>query len=120
MNNPGNAAPRGSVVQIFATGAGFIPGAPPDGVGATSPLPTPNTPDVIIGICRVDDTSCTHDVSGNVKYSGVSSWPGVWQINVRIPQSTAPSAQVPVVVLMNNYPSSDANSGFRTVIAVKE
>jgi uncharacterized protein (TIGR03437 family) len=118
-NSGTNQAPRGSVIQIFATGAGFIPGAPPDGAPAQSPVSTPTTPNIIIGVCSVDDSSCTGEPSGNVKYSGVSGFPGVWQINVRIPQNTAPGAQVPLFVGMDDIYSSDPASGFRMVIGVK-
>jgi uncharacterized protein (TIGR03437 family) len=54
-----------------------------------------------------------------VKYSGLSAFPGGWQINVRIPQNTPINAQTPIFVGMNDIYSSDAASGFRTVIAVK-
>ena len=118
LNTPSNPAPRGSVIQIWATGAGFIPGAPADGTPATAPTSTPNTPEVIIGICRVDDQACTQEPPGHVQYSGLNGYPGVWQINVKIPQNTAPGTQVPLVVLMNGFSSTDANSGFRTVINV--
>ncbi|MBV9506806.1 MAG: hypothetical protein JO323_17570 [Acidobacteriia bacterium] len=118
-NGPSNQAARGSVIQIFATGAGFIPGAPPDGVPAGSPIPTPSTPTVIIGSCLVDDTACTGEPPGNVKYSGLSGFPGVWQINVRIPMNTAPGTQVPLFIGMNDIYSTDPSSGFRMVIGVK-
>jgi uncharacterized protein (TIGR03437 family) len=122
-NSPTNQAARGSVIQIFVTGSGFIPGAPPDGVQAQSPVSTPNTPDVIIGACRVDDSASTMETGEHVKYSGVSSFPGVWQIDVQIPMNTAPASLVPLLVGMNGIYSSDddavKNDGFEMVIAVK-
>ncbi|HJT89101.1 MAG TPA: hypothetical protein VJ732_14635 [Bryobacteraceae bacterium] len=119
VNGPSNPAPRGSVIQIFATGEGAVAGAPPDGSAPSGPVPAGGLTQVIVGICNVDDSGCTQESGEHIKYSGLSSYPGVWQINVQIPQNTAPGAQVPIVVLMNSYPSSDANSGFRTVIAVQ-
>ena len=118
-NSPTNAAARGSTIQIFATGAGFVPGAPPDGQSAQGPVNTANTPQVVIGSCLVDDTACTQEPPGNVKYSGLSQFPGVWQVNVRIPQNTAPGAQIPLFLGMNQVFSTDNSSGFRMVIAVK-
>jgi uncharacterized protein (TIGR03437 family) len=122
-NSSTNQATRGSVIQIFAAGSGFIPGAPPDGVSAQSQVSTPNIPDVIIGACRVDDSACTMESGEHVKYSGVSSYPGVWQINVQIPMNTAPATQAPLLIGMNGIYSSDNNAlkndGFVMVIAVK-
>jgi uncharacterized protein (TIGR03437 family) len=122
-NNSTNPALRGSVIQIFATGAGFIPGAPPDGVPATSPISTPSIPQVIIGSCLVDDSACTMESGEHVQYSGLDSYPGVWQINVQIPMNTAPGAQVPLLIGMNQIFNSDNNAintdGFVMVIAVK-
>jgi uncharacterized protein (TIGR03437 family) len=118
VNGPNNAAARGSVIQIFATGQGFTPGAPPDGALNQSPVPTPTQPTVAIGACRVDDTSppCNGDPS-NIAYSGLNSYPGGWQLNVRIPQSTAPGAQVPIAISIDDVPNTDLS--FVMVIAVK-
>jgi uncharacterized protein (TIGR03437 family) len=122
-NNSTNAAARGTVIQIFATGAGYIPGAPPDGVPATSPTPTPSIPQVIIGSCLVDDSACTGESGEHVQYSGLSSYPGVWQINVKIPMNTAPGSQIPLLIGMNQIFNSDNNAvstdGFVMVIGVK-
>jgi uncharacterized protein (TIGR03437 family) len=116
-NTPTNQAARGSIIQIYLTGQGFVPNAPPDGQGATSATPTPITPTVIIGACRVDDTACTNEPAGHVKYSGLNSYPGGWQINVQIPQNTAPGTQVLLGVTLNDVPNSDGS--FRATIAVK-
>jgi len=118
VNGSSNPAPRGSVIQIFATGQGFTPGAPPDGSGAQSPTSTPSVPTVVIGTCRVDDPSppCNGDPS-NLVYSGLNSYPGGWQIDVKIPQSVAPGAQVPVAISMQGIPNTDLS--FDMTIAVK-
>jgi uncharacterized protein (TIGR03437 family) len=118
VNGPNNPAPRGSVIQIFATGEGFVPGAPPDGASQQTPLSTPVQPTVAIGACRVDDTSspCDGDPS-NLVYSGLNSYPGGWQIDVRVPQSTAPGAQVPLAISINDVPNTDLS--FVMTIAVK-
>jgi uncharacterized protein (TIGR03437 family) len=66
----------------------------------------------------VDDTSppCNGDPS-NIAYSGLNSYPGGWQLNVRIPQSTAPGAQVPIAISIDDVPNTDLS--FVMVIAVK-
>jgi uncharacterized protein (TIGR03437 family) len=120
-NSPSNPATRGSVIQIFATGAGFVPGAPPDGTPPQSPVPTPAPPpNVIVGACLVDDTACTMETGEHIKYSGLSAYPGVWQLNVQIPMNTAPGSQVPLLVGIDNIFSTSVKSdGFEMVIAVK-
>ncbi|PWU02073.1 MAG: hypothetical protein C5B51_21530 [Terriglobia bacterium] len=119
INSPTNPAARGSTISIYGTGQGFTPGGPDDGFAAQGPVSTPQTPIVVIGACRVDDTACTQEPSGNVKYSGLSGFPGGWQINVRIPQNTPINSQTPIFIGINDIFSSDAGSGFRMVIAVK-
>jgi uncharacterized protein (TIGR03437 family) len=120
-NSPSNPATRGSVIQIFATGAGFVPGAPPDGTPPQSPVPTPPPPpNVIVGACLVDDTACTMETGEHIKYSGLSAYPGVWQLNVQIPMNTAPGSQVPLLVGIDNiFSTSIKSDGFEMVIAVK-
>jgi len=44
-----NPAPRGSVIQIFATGVGYIPGAPPDGTPPAAPISAPAALRVYLG-----------------------------------------------------------------------
>jgi len=117
INGPNNPAARGSVIQIYATGQGFTPGAPTDGASPQSAVSTPAQPTVAIGACRVDDPAppCNGDPS-NVVYSGLNSYPGGWQINVKIPQSTAPGSQVPLAISINGVTNTDLS--FRMVIAV--
>ena len=53
-------------------------------------------------------------------FSGLSpQFPGVWQINVRIPKNTGPGAQVPLFIVMNNYNQPGFQTGYVTTIAVK-
>jgi len=99
VNGPGNAAPRGSVVQLFATGAGFIPGAPPDGeTPGGRQILTPEKPRVFIGTDFVPDS--------DVLYSGLApGLIGVWQINFRIPDRVPPGNAVLVYVQYKDIPS---------------
>jgi uncharacterized protein (TIGR03437 family) len=91
VNGPDHPAARGSVISLYGTGQGLVPGAPPDGQLAEGLLPTPTKPRVFIGAVFVDDSA--------VQYSGLApGLVGVWQINVQIPQSTAPGNQVPLLV----------------------
>jgi uncharacterized protein (TIGR03437 family) len=117
VNGPHNPAARGSVIQIYATGQGFTPGAPADGSQPQSAVSTPVLPIVAIGACRVDDPAppCNGS-SSNLVYSGLNSFPGGWQINVRIPQSVAPGSQVPLAISINGATNTDLS--FRMTIAV--
>jgi uncharacterized protein (TIGR03437 family) len=125
VNSPNNPAAAGSYISIYATGQGFVQGAPPDGdVPRAGLVQTSQIPKVWINSCYVDDSSCTKETGvENVQFSGLSpQFPGVWQINVRIPKSTGPGAQVPLFIQMNNeYSQSQATPiiGYTTTIAVK-
>lgn len=135
VNSADNPAPRGSVVQIFGTGQGPVSNPPADGApAASSPLSvTQNTARVIMNTCYTDE--CGASQPGDVGTSGSvsSSWvpfsglapgfAGLWQVNAQIPMAVPPSSQTGqgtlLVVVINNVPSSDTNSGFRTYFYVK-
>jgi uncharacterized protein (TIGR03437 family) len=116
VNGVGNgltAIERNRVITLFGTGPGVISNAPDDGVPPNGPVPTESNPRVIIGGSFAD---------ANVEYSGLApGLVGVWQINVRIPQSTAPGNAVVVAVLMNDIPSTNPQNPtqIRTTIAVR-
>ena len=87
-----NPARRGSVVQIFATGAGET--TPPLLAGEAAPasgLPlilTNTQPTVSIG-----------GVSAPVRFSGMApGYVGLWQINAEIPASVTPGPAVPLTI----------------------
>ena len=122
VNSPANPAAAGSYISIYATGQGFVQGAPPDGdIPRSGLVPTSTVPHVWINACDVADSNCTHETGvDTVQFSGLSpQFPGVWQINVRIPKNTGPGAQVPLLILMNNYASQSAAAGYQPTIAVK-
>jgi uncharacterized protein (TIGR03437 family) len=122
VNSPNNPAAAGSYISIYATGQGFVQGAPPDGdIPRGGLVNTSTVPKVWINACYVDDSSCTGETGvENVQFSGLSpQFPGVWQINVRIPKSTGPGAQIPIFIVMNNVTSPSAATGYVTTIAVK-
>jgi uncharacterized protein (TIGR03437 family) len=121
INSPTNPAARGSIIQIFATGQGFVPGAPPDGEVVSGQINTPNKPRVSIGLVGfVDDPAFTGEEGDHTPFSGLApGLVGVWQINVKIPQKVPPGGQVPILILMNSIPNTDSQSGFVMTVAVK-
>jgi uncharacterized protein (TIGR03437 family) len=98
-NGPANPAARGSVITLWLTGAGYIPGLPPDGTAPGAPIPTPVQPKVFLNGLSVP--------GANIQYSGVSpQFPGLWQLNVQIPDNVPPGNNISVLVTMNDYPSN--------------
>jgi len=76
------------------------------------------TPRVVINACFVDDTACTQEPPGNVKYSGLSSFRGLADQRAH-PMNTPINSQTLLFVGINDIFSSDAGSPFHMVIAVK-
>lgn len=117
VNTNTNGVARGSVIQLFATGQGLVPNAPPDGVPPTGAISTLARPRVVIGSTLVESNS------PDLLYSGLApGLVGVWQINVRIPMAVPPGSATDVVVVLNSIPSNQPESGggvIRTTIAVK-
>ncbi|SPF46449.1 conserved exported hypothetical protein [Candidatus Sulfopaludibacter sp. SbA4] len=121
INTTTNAAARGSVITIYATGQGYLPNAPPDGSAPPSLVQTPSKPTVFLNACDVDDSACTQESGEHIMFSGLSpQFPGVWQINVKIPQNTGIGPQIIIAVIVNSVSSFDAaTAGWSTTIAVK-
>jgi uncharacterized protein (TIGR03437 family) len=115
VNTNTNGIARGSVIQLFATGQGFVPNAPPDGTPPSGVVPTPSLPRVVIGSGFVADS--------DILYSGLApGLVGVWQINVKVPLTVPPGSATDVVVTLGSIPSNQPEGGggvIRTVIAVK-
>ena len=115
INTNTNGIDRGKVIQLFATGQGVVPGAPPDGEAPTGAVATPQLPVVVVGSSRVADDA--------ILYSGLApGLVGVWQLNVRVPMTVPPGSTTDVVVSMRSVPSNQPEGGggvIRTVIAVK-
>lgn len=97
LNSPENPAPRGSVIMLFATGAGLYKEGTPTGAIVSDQLPhVLETVQVLIG-----------GVAGTVEYAGgaptlVSS---VVQINVRISMDTPTGDAVPVQLVAGDRAS---------------
>ncbi|MFN7999203.1 MAG: hypothetical protein U0Q18_36630 [Bryobacteraceae bacterium] len=111
-NSSSNPAARGSVIQLFGTGQGKVPGAPGDGQLPTGLVNTPQPPAVFIGGSQVP--------SSDVTFSGLAPCcVGLWQLNVTIPKTTAPGNNVSLVVIYQNAPSFNDPQHI-TTIAVKQ
>jgi uncharacterized protein (TIGR03437 family) len=87
-----NPAPRGSVIQIFATGA-----------GATNPTLAPGDAASFGGnplvLTVVHPTVNIGGTVAPVQFSGMApGYPGVWQINAQVPPNVTPGNAVPLVV----------------------
>lgn len=118
-NSATNAADRGSVISLFGTGQGPMPGGPPDGEAPQGEVATPDNPRVWIGTCYVDAPECMDGDAPQLLYSGLAPGQvGVWLIKVRIPKATAPDKAVPVFVQYKSMASAQAPLGV-TTIAVK-
>jgi uncharacterized protein (TIGR03437 family) len=119
VNGPTNPAPRGSVISIYATGQGFVPNAPSDG-SSPGALPSPAALTVLL---NGTDVNGSGEAGQHIQYSGLDQFPGVWQINVLIPQTVTPSAQTGNNTLLNLIVNLTANIdlglGWKTVIWVK-
>ncbi len=90
-NSSTNPAARKSVIQLFGTGQGLVPGAPPDGQLPQGLVQTSQKPQIFIGGFQVPDA--------NIQFSGLAPCcVGLWQINVEIPDSTAPGNSVSLLV----------------------
>ena len=116
INSAENPARKGEIVQIFATGQGFIPDAPPDGEPAPTNrlIHTPVKP-------RVFFNSGQPLPDADIQFSGLApGLVGVWQINVKVPEHAIGGDNF-VVVFMHDRPSGDPTrpGAVVTTIAVK-
>jgi uncharacterized protein (TIGR03437 family) len=111
VNSDSNPVPRGQVIQLFGTGHGVIPGAPPDGSPATGPLETPSRPRVFVNV-QAALVECA------VQYSGFApGLIGVWQINALIPTIATPNNASALSVIYENLASTPTT--VRTTIAIR-
>jgi uncharacterized protein (TIGR03437 family) len=129
VNTATNPAKRGSYIAIYATGQGAVSSPPADGdiprnglVSGTGSLR------VFIGTDYTDQIplqgSEQRSIPGVdvnfIEFSGLSpSYPGMWQVNVRIPQATAAGAAA-LGLLLNSVPDNlPATTGYRVVFYVQ-
>lgn len=111
VNSASNPAQRGQYVSLYMTGQGNIQGAPQDGYGISS-LSTPYTPTVVMNGVQLDPS--------NILYSGLNAIPGVWQINLTIPNSVVTTNGVWFAVITPDLqPNWNSSSGYLTYLYVK-
>jgi uncharacterized protein (TIGR03437 family) len=120
INAANNPAHPGQVVSLYMTGEGNVPGAPADGVPATAALSAPVLITVLINGFDVNGAQYAETNTEHVKYSGINGYPGMWQINVLIPQNVVPaSGAVWFAVIAAGEANWDVTSPFKTYIYVK-
>ena len=106
INSAQNPAQRGSIVTLFATGLGNIPGAPNDGVPVTSEIRTPGLLQISIGTAFVPADA--------ILFSGLApNLISVWQINVRIPMTVPPGNATPFGL---RYRDTNAQTGLTVAV----
>ncbi len=112
VNTPANPIARGQVISLFGTGLGRVSNAPTDGDPApTSPLAEGTRPDVSFNLLA-------NVKPEDISFSGLApGFVGLWQINVKIPDTVPPGAAVPVLVFLNSSPN---RRGTPVTIAVKQ
>ncbi len=125
LNTPTNPAKRGSVITIYATGQGFVPGAPPDGSLPQGLVTTPTTPRIIMNDLFLDEITPQQGDPANgqfVQFSGLSpSYPGIWQINVQIPMAIPPGEQTVIAIVQDGIASiAPADGTYTTTFAVSQ
>ncbi len=120
VNSASNPAQRGQYISLYMTGQGMIPGAPPDGVPATTGIPSQYNLTVLLNGIDVNDPSYQEQNTQHILYSGINGIPGDWQINLLIPKTVVPSSgAVWFAAILNSVPNWDVTSPFRTYIYVK-
>ena len=97
-----NPAPRGSVIQLYATGA-----------GDTTPQLAPGEPAPASGnplvFTKVQPTVMIGGVQAQVQFSGMApGYVGLWQINAVIPANITPGPAVPVTISAGGVTSNTA------------
>jgi uncharacterized protein (TIGR03437 family) len=114
VNGPSTPVGAGTVISMYGTGQGRLAGAPPDGAPAQGIISTEERPRVILnGVAVPDD---------HVLFSGLApGFVGVWQINVRIPETQASGNAVPVVVQFKGVSSNNPQlpAQIRTTVAIR-
>jgi len=105
VNSSANPADKGSIISLFATGAGQTDPAGIDGKLASTPLPRP--------LAKVSVT--IGGIDAEIQYAGAAPTlvAGVLQVNAHIPAGV-PSGNVPAVITMG-----DTSSQTTITVAVK-
>ncbi len=111
VNSPANPVARGQAIALCLTGYGLTVAPPPD--GAAPPAPSQNFETAVPVIVTTAGTLDPSNVLASVPGCG---YPGLWQINMMVPNSIAPGTNE-IVVLLNDTPSNiGANGGFHSTL----
>jgi uncharacterized protein (TIGR03437 family) len=115
VNSPLNPVARGQIIELYGTGLGPVPNAPPDGQAPSGPVPASDLPQIVIG------SSTTFVPAANILYSGLApGLVGVWQINLAIPPDAIVGSSVTIKVFEGSIQNTDpANSLGNTAISIK-
>lgn len=111
-NRPLNAAARGSVIQLFGTGQGPVSPTVADGQPAPEGVlaKTVATPTADANACLNSQPSVCVAIGaafGEIQYSGLApGFVGLWQLNVKIPQSAPTGVAIPVRAVIHGAPSN--------------
>src|ERR1019366_2291607 len=126
---------RLAAVSNNATGQGLVPSPPADGdIPRNGLVAAQGSLRVIIGTDYTDQIQLQGSEQRSIpgvdtnfiQFSGLSpAFPGMWQVNVRIPLATAAGAQA-VALLLNSFPDNDPSptppngngTGYRIVFYV--
>jgi uncharacterized protein (TIGR03437 family) len=121
-NGPSTPARRGSYIQIYATGQGFVEAlADKDGEVVTGDVRTSGVLRVNIAGTYLEDfiaNPADPPKSEWLYASGMSQYPGLWYINVWVPSGVQANREVPILLLYNNVASTDVGT-IRTTINVQ-
>jgi uncharacterized protein (TIGR03437 family) len=113
INTVTNGAARGTYVSIFGTGQGPVSNPPPDGAAVQGSYPAiAGNPGVFIqGLDITQQPAEAGDPPKDqwIQYSGLSGYPGLWQINVFIPHAIAPGSQNILTIVLGGVPNYDPN-----------
>lgn len=101
INSSSSPTRRGQIVSIYGTGPGPLSRQPADGAapGASPLASTVSTPQVFVA-----------GVAATVQFSGLNpDAPGLWQINVQIPDLPFIAGRVPVRVYIDGVDSNEVS-----------
>jgi len=85
-------------IQFYLTGLGVVPGAPPDGEPPPSPVAQTAPLIFLAQNCVTGGGVCGSLVS----FSGLAAYPGVWVINLQVPNQGAPPGCYVVAAILND------------------
>lgn len=86
--NAASPAKKGETVSMYLTGLGALTTPVNDGYGATA-----------VDFAKTQLQVLVDGIPATIQYSGLSSLPGLYQINFQIPSTLAFSGEVPVAIL---------------------